>query len=160
MSVFPTIVDIATKATAIGGQQADPRARQKTQAMTQQAKSLPIKQIAEFVREWYGEDVRLKIFPDASHPERVLVGRAARSLFRYSPSILVATYGRVIDAGWTALVHVHKGATFSPPSAQASGQQELDDMMEGLTDVIAGLSTSGVQFPAVAMTPLAIYRLA
>jgi hypothetical protein len=161
MLAFPQIVDLAAKTAQASVGEQDARARQQSrqqaQAMSQQLKNLPVKQLGGFVHDWYGDDVRIKIYPFTDQPDRVLVGRAVRSLFRYSPSVLTATYGRVIDAGWSAVVQVHKGTRRPMVIPMQTGEQ-LDDIMEGLVDSLSGMSAIGVQFPAIAITPLAIYR--
>jgi len=157
MSVFPSIKEIAAKAAGAGAPPTEPEARRKAAEMRQQVKAMPIKEIGTFVRDWYGDDVRVKVYPFEDRPECMFVGRADRTFFRYAPSTLSSTYGAVINADWTALLHIHRGRPALVNTISSPGQH-LDDIMEGLTEVVSGLNVSGVTFPAIAATPLAIYR--
>jgi hypothetical protein len=55
-------------------------------------------------------------------------------------------------------VQVHKGQPTSASEYPSGSGQQLDEIMEGLVDSMASATISSIQFPSVAITPLAIYR--
>src|SRR6266568_2283059 len=83
-----------------------------------------------------------------------------RALFRYSPNALVNLYGSVIDARWVSVLQVNKGTFHMPGQMISKTGNEMEDKLEELADILASLSdmTQGVKFPAVAVTPIAIFR--
>src|SRR6266704_2968160 len=104
--------------------------------------------------------VRIKVFPFQNSPEKLFVGTADRALFRYSPNALVNLYGSVIDARWVSVLQVNKGTFHMPGQMISKTGNEMEDKLEELADILASLSdmTQGVKFPAVAVTPIAIFR--
>jgi hypothetical protein len=131
-------------------------------SQTQQLQQLrpQIKAMTSLMTQFYGDLIRLKVFPYAGSGSNVLVGSADRSAFRYPPASLTALYGAVIDAGWTTVVQINKGVTHTTGVVVSSTGNQLEDSFEHLVDQFTGLSsmTQGVAFPAVAVTPIAIYR--
>lgn len=130
------------------------------QQLKNQMKVLPLKDVANFVNQMYGDLVRVKVFPFPNVIEKVFVGSAQRSLFRYAPSELVNIYGSVIDAGWTSILQVNKGVNHEPGQLVSKTGNEIEDSFENLADFLSNLATAtqGVKFPAIAVTPIAIYR--
>lgn len=130
------------------------------QQLKTQLKSLPLKEFTQFVTQTYGDLVRMKIFPFPSDPGKLFVGTADRQLFRYLPSALINLYGSVIDASWIYVLQVNKGTYYDPGILASKTGNEIEDSLEQLADILSGLAriTQGVQFPVVAVTPIAIYR--
>ncbi len=133
---------------------------EELQKLKTQLPILPIKEFINFVNQIYGDLVRIKVFPFQNSPEKLFVGTADRALFRYSPNALVNLYGSVIDARWVSVLQVNKGTFHMPGQMISKTGNEMEDKLEELADILASLSdmTQGVKFPAVAVTPIAIFR--
>ncbi len=130
------------------------------QQLRTQLRNLPIKEFISFVNQMYGDLVRIKVFPLQNSLEKLFVGTADRALFRYSPSALVNLYGSVIDAGWASVLKVNKGLYYEPGLVVSKTGNDMEDSLEQLADIFSSLAsmTQGFKFPAVAVTPIAIYR--
>lgn len=130
------------------------------QKIKAQIRNLPLKDFTTLVNQFYGELVRIKIFPLQSSPEKLFVGTADRTLFRYAPSALVNLYGSVIDAGWVYVLQINKGTFHEPGLLVSQTGNAMEDSLEQMADGFSSLAsiTQGVKFPAVAVTPIAIYR--
>ena len=122
---------------------------------------LPIKEMSEFIDMNYDQNtIRVKLFPYRNDTSRFFIGNAERNSFRYLPVAIRNTYGAVVDAGWSCLLQVNKGIKHEPGSLTSNTGNQLEDAFERMVETTATISnlTHGVEFPAVAMTPLAIYR--
>jgi hypothetical protein len=130
------------------------------QKIKAQIRNLPLKDFTTLVNQFYGELVRIKVFPLQSSPEKLFVGAADRALFRYTPSALMNLYGSVIDAGWVYVLQINKGTFHEPGLLLSQTGNTMEDGLEQVADIFSGLArmTQGVEFPAVAVTPIAIYR--
>jgi hypothetical protein len=130
------------------GNQADPFA------------GLPIKEVSTVVEQFFHDMVRVKVFPHADDPSKVFVGTADRDLFRYSPAALTNLYGPVIDAGWVSVLLINKGISYEAGQLVSKTGNAIEDGLEQLVDfaIQAGNMMQGIKFPAVAVTPIAIFR--
>lgn len=130
------------------------------QALKAQLRNLPLKDITTVVNQFYGDLVRIKIFPLQNNPEKLFVGTADRALFRYAPGALVNLYGSVVDAKWMYILQINRGMYHEPGRFVSQTGNAMEDGLEQLADMFSGLAsvTQGVKFPAVAVTPIAIYR--
>lgn len=148
-----------TKGNPKGSTNQQPQAAELQQLKTQ-IRNLPIKEFNSFVNQMYGDLVRIKVFPLQNSPEKLFVGTADRALFRYSPSALVNLYGSVIDAAWVSVLQVNKGIYHEPGLVVSKTGNDIEDSLEQIADIFSNLAsmTQGVKFPAVAVTPIAIYR--
>ncbi|MBN1453197.1 MAG: hypothetical protein JW963_19445 [Anaerolineales bacterium] len=123
-----------------------------------QIRNLPTKDIASFVDQFYSELVRIKVFP-YTEKAHVFVGTSDKSLFRYAPAALTGLYGSIVDADWQCLVQVNRGKVHD--IGEFAGQtSQVEDAVETIIDQLGMLTnlTQGVQFPSVAVTPIAIFR--
>lgn len=131
-------------------------------SQTQQLQKLrpQIKAMSSLMTQFYGDLIRLKVFPYAGNGAKILIGSADREAFRYPPASLTALYGAVIDAGWICVVQVNKGAAHEVGALVSSSGNLFEDSFEQLVDQFTGISsmTQGITFPAVAVTPIAIFR--
>jgi hypothetical protein len=125
-----------------------------------QMAQLPIKDVTSVLDQFYGDTIRLKVFPFPSAPSLVLVGTADRSMFRYPPDLLANTYGMVIDAGWRCVLQVNRGVSYPLGLLSSSTGNQVEDSLEQMIDSLVGLNViaQGIKFPAVAVTPIAIFR--
>lgn len=155
-----TIFEIAKKSVKGTGQER----QQKEAAIQKQAsdfKKLPIKDITDFIDMNYDENIiRVKIFPYKNETSRFFIGNAEREAFRYPPVAIRNTYGAVVDANWHCLLQVNKGTKHAPGTLTSTTGNQLEDNFEQMVEASATISNliHGVDFPAVAMTPIAIYR--
>lgn len=142
-------------ASKTAGQSVQQVQQQQLQQMRPQLKAM-----AGLMTQFYGDLIRIKVFPFRSSPDRVLIGSADRVSFRYPPGSLTNLYGATIDADWTCVVQVNKGISHAAGTLVSSSGNQLEDTFELLVDQFATLSsiTQGITFPAVAVTPVAIYR--
>lgn len=176
---LPTLLDVVGKITSIQKETATQpnQNRQKGQGQTKvsansqpnnpelqqlknQMKYMPLKEVASFVNQMYGDVIRIKVFPFQNALEKVFVGSADRSLFRYSPTSLANLYGSVIDADWISILQVNKGVHHEPGQMVSTTGNDMEDGLEQMADYFSSLATiaQGVKYPAVAVTPIAIYR--
>jgi hypothetical protein len=83
-------------------------------------------------------------------------------MFRYPPDLLANTYGLVIDAGWNCVLQVNRGVNYPPGQLSSATGSQVEDSLEQLMDMLVGLNVmaQGIQFPAVAVTPIAVFRTA
>lgn len=90
----------------------------------------------------------------------MFVGSAEREHFRYIPSSLAYIYGSVIDAGWVSLLQVNIGTHHALGQLTSNTGNQMEDSFEQLADYVSnlGATAQGIKFPAVAVTPIAIYR--
>lgn len=133
-------------------------AYKETKRVEGELKNLPTKEVASFIRQFYSELVRIKVFPFKRNSSRVFVGTGDKQLFRYSPAALTGLYGQVIDANWRCLLQVNRGEKITDSFDSKGGQ--VEDTVEVLIDHLGLISnlTQGIQFPSIAMTPIALYR--
>jgi hypothetical protein len=132
----------------------------EVQLAKNQLRTLPIKEMSGFITQMYGDAIKVKIFPFQHSQEKLFVDMADRILFRYSPTALVNLYGSVIDAGWVTLLQINKGTYHEPGQMLSKTGNDMEDSLEQLADIFSGLAklTQGIKFPAVAVTPIAIFR--
>lgn len=125
-----------------------------------QIQSLPLKPTADLVAQLYKDIVRVKVFPIMGHSDMVFVGTADRSHFRYTPERLISLFGPVIDANWVSLLQVNLGTPRNPGELISQTGNAVEDGLEQLADFLASLNMAPqrIEFPAVAVTPIAIYR--
>jgi hypothetical protein len=125
-----------------------------------QLAQLPLEDMTSVLDQFYGDTIRLKVFPFPSVPSLALVGTADRSMFRYAPGLLANTYGMVIDAGWSSVLQVNRGVDYPPGQLSSTTGNQVEDGLEQMIDSLVGLNViaQGIQFPAVAVTPIAIFR--
>jgi len=116
-------------------------------------------ELGEVVGKLYGEIVRLKVRPSSEHPHFSLVGSASSRDFYDSPAALSQKYGIEIDAGWTII-----GQLNMPNPAALANPMPVGNKMEDAFEQIALLMNNAFRlanapaFPAVSLTPIAIYR--
>lgn len=154
------VFDIAKKGIKETGKER----HDKEAAIQRQAtefKKLPINEIADFINSNYDEDlIRVKIFPYNNDTSRFFIGNADRKVFRFPPVSIRNTYGAVVDANWSCLLQINRGVKHQPGTFVSTTGNEMEDAFERMVETTATISnlTHGVDFPAVAMTPIAIFR--
>ncbi|MEZ4669557.1 MAG: hypothetical protein R3E39_16760 [Anaerolineae bacterium] len=154
-NLMKLIVRIVSKTGTTNSQQQVADAKRTSD----QLKDLPLKDMVSFVDQFYGELIRVKIFPFPNIENRVFVGTTDRHLFRHSLTALTGLYGSVIDANWQCLLQVSKGSPIETQKYMSQGSQ-IEDKVENLADILTSLTTltQGIKFPAIGVIPIAIYR--
>jgi len=155
---LPRIEAAVARLSSLGQAQAGKPKNQR--ARQGQMAQLPLKDITSVLGQFYGDIIRLKVFPIPSAPDRVLVGTADRSMFRHPPGLLANTYGMVIDAGWSCVLQVNRGVNYPLGGLSSATGNQVEDGLEQMIDALVGINmiAQGIQFPAVAVTPVAIFR--
>lgn len=128
------------------------------QAQLKDLENWRMEELTEVVRELFGNSVRIKVLPYGSKGGEMLVGSCLPAQFFESPAMLSQNYGTDINAAWTVvgLLNVTPPAP-SPPLATGNA---VEDMFERLALAVNRIHrvASSPDFPAMAMTPVAVYR--
>jgi hypothetical protein len=103
--------------------------------------------------------VRIKVVPDLRFPAQAFIGDGARAGFRYSSALLGTLYPGGLAEAWTCVGLIHRAS--KEKLATPEGHETLGDMLEGLLDKMQDLEAfrQAARPPAIAITPLAVYRL-
>lgn len=110
---------------------------------------------------------RIKIYPKNYPTEKHFTASANPSLFRIKPDALINLYGSIIDADWSCLllINLNRGSEFQhneidPVPQAGDGKFNLESVIEPVIKQLAAISDvlQGVEFPAIAATPIAIFR--
>lgn len=132
---------------------------QENQAAIAKIDEFKIEELGDVIRRLYGDIVRVKIRPSTEHPQAVLVGSAYVDRFYDSPAALNQKYGIEIDANWTTIAQLNMPGQTAPIQPMPIGNQ-MEDSFEQLSLLMnnAFRLANGPAFPAISMTPVAIYR--
>ncbi len=124
-------------------------------------------ELTEVVRELFGQAVRLKVVPPGGQRGEMFVGTCLPGAFLESPAVLSQKYGCDIDApdaatgapgGWRVVGMINLGRSTGTP-AMPTGNA-VEDMFERLALAVNRIHrvANAPQFPALSLTPIAIYR--
>jgi len=118
-------------------------------------------ELSDVVRQLYGDIVRVKLRPSARQTAAVLVGSARAEFFYDTPAAMSQKYGIEIDAGWTVVGQLNVPNLASPPAPIPVGNQ-MEDAFEQMALLMnnAFRLANAPAFPALSLTPIAIYRTA
>jgi hypothetical protein len=136
------------------------RQRRELNRTSSELKALPISDITALGTQLYGgEEIRIKVRPSGAPDGHILVGSAPYNGFAENPDSLSAKYGSEIDADWVTLAQVVAPGKQAEPALMPTGNQ-LEDAFEEIYLTLNELSqiASSAVFPAIAMTPISIYR--
>ncbi len=152
---LPKLMRSVSKLASFGAKQGQ---NLDVKSVESQLRSLHLSDVGSFIDQFYGGLVRIKVYP-YGEPSYVFVGTAEKASFRYSPAALSSLYGSIIDAGWQCLLQVNIGKSHTTEKFGETGSQ-IEDAVEMLIDQLGMLTNlaQGVQFPSIAMTPIAVYR--
>jgi hypothetical protein len=137
---------------------------QENMAAIAKVEELKMDELSDVVRQLYPGVVRVKVRPSAEQPRHVLIGSAYADHFYDTPAALSQKYGVEVDAGWTVL-----GQLNVPNRAGAAAQAQpipTGNQMEDAFEQMALLMNNAFRlanapaFPALSLTPIAIYRTA
>ena len=131
----------------------------ENQSAIAKVEEFKIDELSDVVQKLYAEVVRVKVRPSREHPGAVLVGSAYVQNFYDSPAALSQKYGVEIDAGWSVVGQLNVSMKSDPPQPIPTGNQ-MEDAFEQIALLMnnAFKLANAPVFPAVSMTPIAIYR--
>src|SRR5687768_12467648 len=117
-------------------------------------------ELSDVVRGLYPGVVRVKVRPSpAEHPQHVLVASAYAEFFYDAPAALTQKYGVEVDAGWSVVGQLNV-PNQAPPLQPIRVGNQMEDAFEQMALLMnnAFRVASAPAFPALSLTPLAIYR--
>ena len=136
---------------------------QENMAAIAKVEELKMDELSDVVRQLYPGVVRVKVRPSSEHPRHVLIGSAYADHFYDTPAAFSQKYGVEVDAGWTVLgqLNVPNKAGASQPQPIPTGNQ-MEDAFEQMALLMnnAFRLANAPAFPALSLTPIAIYRTA
>jgi len=135
---------------------------QENMAAIAKVEELKMDELSDVVRQLYPGVVRLKVRPSADQPRHVLIGSAYAHHFYDTPAALSQKYGVEVDAGWTVVGQLNvPNDGGAPAQAQPipTGNQ-MEDAFEQMALLMnnAFRLANAPAFPALSLTPIAIYR--
>jgi hypothetical protein len=132
---------------------------QENQLAIAKVEEFKIEELGDVIRELYGEVSRIKIRPSKANPAAMLVGTAYARHFYDTPAALSQKYGIEIDSGWTVVGQLNMPNLAAQPQPMPTGNQ-MEDSFEQIAVLMnnAFRLANSPAFPAVSMTPIAIYR--
>jgi hypothetical protein len=122
-------------------------------------KALKLPEITAFIRQMYGDTVRIKVVANKEHKEKVFVGAGDPDNFHDTAASLNQKYGYEVDANWIVMGQVNISIVSEEPAPIPVGNQ-MEDMFEQVALMVSGLNriATAVKFPSVSFTPVSIYR--
>ena len=134
---------------------------QDNMAAIAKVEELKMDELSDVVRQLYPGVVRVKVRPNPAQPRHVLIGSAYAEHFYDTPAALSQKYGVEADAGWTVLgqLNVPNQAEGTQPQPIPTGNQ-MEDAFEQMALLMnnAFRLANAPAFPALSLTPIAIYR--
>jgi hypothetical protein len=133
---------------------------QENQVAIARVEEFKADELGDVCRKLYGQIVRVKIRPNAEHPQCVLVGSASADHFYDSPAALSQKYGIEIDAGWSVLGQLNISREAGAPMQPIPTGNRMEDSFEQIAILMnnAFRMANAPAFPALSFTPVAIYR--
>lgn len=120
-----------------------------------------ISDIGKVVNDLYLGISRAKIFPFPGNSQSYFVGNVTRDYFSTaSTANPLTSYGLLSGLNWFVMGLVNKPTPPISPGAPVIGTQNLEDVLEQLVFAMQeiGKFTLAVEFPAISIVPVAIYR--
>jgi hypothetical protein len=135
---------------------------QENMAAIAKVEELKMDELSDVVRQLYPGVVRVKVRPSPDQPRHVLIGSAYADHFYDTPAALSQKYGVEVDAGWTVLGQLNVpnpggAATQAQPIPTGNQMEDAFEQMALLMNNAFRLANAPA-FPALSLTPIAIYR--
>ncbi|MGN6366934.1 MAG: hypothetical protein ACTHN5_01605 [Phycisphaerae bacterium] len=128
------------------------------QAQLKDLEQWKMEELTEVVRELYGQTVRIKIVPAGSQRGEMFVGSCHPHGFTESAAVLSQKYGCDVDAKWQILGLMNvAGETNTPPMPTGNAVEDMFERLALAVNRIHRVASAPI-FPAMSITPLAIYR--
>jgi hypothetical protein len=136
------------------------REKAKIKNPSQEIKEYKLEKFSGFLKQVYGDMIRVKILPSRTNPQYLFVASASRDCFADSPSTLSQKYGYSATPCWTVLGQINLGVRLADALSMPTGNA-MEDAFEQVALSFGELleTTLSVSFPAVSLTPIAIFRL-
>lgn len=133
--------------------------KKQHQERLSELKALKLNEITTFIRQMYGDTIRIKVVANKEHKEKVFVGAGDPDNFHDTAASLNQKYGYEVDANWIVMGQVNISAISEEPTPIPIGN-EMEDMFEQVALMVSGLNriATAVKFPSVSFTPISIYR--
>lgn len=153
----------ALKNSAEGQRMSKSALQQKSlenQAAIARIEEFKMDELSEVVAGLYPGVVRVKIRPSPDHPQHVFVASADTANFYDAPAALSQKYGVEIDAGWTVVGQLNVPNPDAPPPQPIRIGNQMEDAFEQMALLMnnAFRVAAAPAFPALSLTPIAIYR--
>lgn len=118
-----------------------------------------ITQISEIVEKLYHGIARVKAFPFGNENKFCFTGNTIYEYFSTSPDNPLSS-GLLSGANWYMMGLINEPISYSTTPLSEQSEQSFEDKLEALVFAMQGISklTLSVQFPSIAITPIAIYR--
>ena len=134
---------------------------QENQLAIQKVEEFKIDELGAVVRNLYGDVVRIKVRPSPQQPNAVLIGSGYLGNFADVPAVISQKYGIEIAAaaGWTVFAQLNVAGAQEQLSPIPVGNR-MEDSFEQLAMLMnnAFKVATAPAWPALSITPLAIYR--
>ena len=132
---------------------------QENQVAIAKVEEFKIEELGDVIRDLYGEVVRIKVRPSKAQPNAVLVGSAYARHFYDSAAAMSQKYGIDVDSNWTVVGQLNIPHLMAPASPIPTGNQ-MEDSFEQIAVLMnnAFRMANSPSFPAISLTPIAIYR--
>jgi hypothetical protein len=132
----------------------------ENQAAIARIEEFKMDELSEVVAGLYPGVVRVKIRPCMDHPQHVFVASADTANFYDAPAALSQKYGVEIDAGWTVVGQLNVPNPDAPPPQPIRIGNQMEDAFEQMALLMnnAFRVAAAPAFPALSLTPIAIYR--
>jgi hypothetical protein len=132
----------------------------ENQAAIARIEEFKMDELSEVVAGLYPGVVRVKIRPSPDHPQHVFVASADTANFYDAPAALSQKYGVEIDAGWTVVGQLNVPNPDAPPPQPIRIGNQMEDAFEQMALLMnnAFRVAAAPAFPALSLTPIAIYR--
>ena len=133
---------------------------QENQVAIAKVEEFKIEELGDVIRELYGDIVRIKVRPSKAQPNAVLVGSAYARHFYDSAAAMSQKYGIDVDSGWAVVGQLNIPHLAAPGNPIPTGNQ-MEDSFEQIAVLMnnAFRVANSPTFPALSLTPIAIYRM-
>lgn len=122
-----------------------------------------VEKIAELLEKFYSDSSRVKVFPFKEDDNRRFVGNTVYEYFTTSPSANQSINQVLLSgANWYVMGLVNKPESAAPtPDTSISKGQNLEDALEQVVFSLQAITkyTMSIEFPAISLLPVAIYRI-
>jgi hypothetical protein len=133
--------------------------RKEREDRLKEFKALKLDQITALFRQLYGDIVRIKVVPNKTHKDKMLVGTGLPENFHDTAASISQKYGYEVDAKWVVFGQINTSAVSDEPSPMPIGNA-MEDLFEQVALMVSQVNrmATAMKFPSVSFTPISIYR--
>jgi len=172
MESFSRVQSASSKARQAGPSSAQ-RRQQSGRKASKKGQDNEMLQFIKLVKEFYGDLIILKVYPVLENDVYYFVGALDKSYLQDERAQMLLKFGTSPSVDWTVLAQV---ASVPQETQQTRGLQSPDlsqlspdqstDFSESITAILEAIGTAfaqtgftmSVKYPAISITPLAVYR--